>query len=395
MGSVDFDDGYSDDPIEINAPIQKKSKVLHALALLLIMSFTLKGVFAANVSLGGSGKTEFGQGIIATAACSGNTAITITPQITFTNSSGAGAYKLSGFNVAGVPSSCIGKVLKFNFYSETGTSPLAIVDSSTSYVDIRVTSGSFSNAQGGVSLGSLTSTGFTATFTTPQIQATDISRITVQSGYPESYPNIGSIDVPLADTLSFPSLTASGTGPYTLETWIKFTAAPTGNALIFVGSYGQGLWINSSLNTVYLALWGPGTGMQTFNISALSTNTWYHMVVVRDSSKATQLFINGSRNGNAAVTDTNNYSNGINAMLVSGAGGDVAAKLSNVRIANEALYDPTASSIAVPVAPLTVSTSTLLLLKGDTNRYLYDTAVPSRTITVSGGVTSSSDNPLG
>lgn len=395
MGSVDFDDGYSDDPYEIERPIRRKSKALHAIVLLLILSFTFKGVYAANVSLGGSGRSEFGQGLVVTTACSGNSPITITPQVSFVNSSGGGTFKFSGFNVAGVSSGCTGKVLKFNFFSETETSPLSIVDSSTNYVDIRVTSGSFSTSQTGVTLANITSSGFTASLTTPLIQATDVARITVQSGYPESYPNIGSIDVPSADGLSFPSLTPAGLGQYTLETWIKFTTTPTSNALIFVGSYGQGVWINSSLNTVYAALWGPGTGQQTFNISTLSTNTWYHLVLVRDSSRVTQLFINGSRNSRSTVSDTNNYTAGINAMLVGGAGGEVGAKLSNVRIANEALYDPSANSIAVPIAPLTVSGSTLLLLKGDTNRYLYDSAVPARTITATSGVTSSSDSPLG
>jgi len=391
---AEFDEGYSDDPIE-DSPVRRgKNRLGPAIAILIVMSFAFKGVYAANVTLGGSGKSEFGQGIQITTSCSGSNPISVKPQISFSNSSGSGTFLLSGFAVSGVPTECNGKLLSFSFYSETGTSSLAVVDSSTSNVDIKMVSNSFSNSQSGITLTGISSSGFTATFNSPFAQASQVSRVTIQSGVPAALANLGSIDIPLADGLSFTPIAAFSTGAFTVDTWIKFTSAPTGNSLIISGSSAFGLWVNSARTNFYIALWGPGSGMQTFTVPALSLNTWYHIAVVRDASRNMQFFVNGSRNGNASVTDNNNYSSGASSMLAAGAGGDVAVRLSYFRVSTTAIFDPLASSITAPAAPSTVGGGTIMLLKGDTNGYLYDSAQPSRTFTVTGGVTSSSDNPF-
>jgi hypothetical protein len=255
--------------------------------------------------------------------------------------------------------------------------------------------GSFSNSQPGVALSNITASGFIVTISSPVAMASQVSRITAQTSLPMAIPFAGAIDLPVSDNITFPALTAFGTGAFTVEMWIKFTAAPTGNALIFQNNYGPGLWVDSARTHFYLALWGPGSGVQTFVVPAVSLNTWHHLVVVRDGSSNAQLFIDGSRNGNPSVIDTNNYTNGINSLFTTGAGGDVAVRFTNLRISSSAIYSPTATSITVPTEPLATAGSTLMLLKADTNRYLYDTAVPSRTITASGGATSISDSPFG
>lgn len=358
------------------------------------MSFTLKGVYAANVSLGGSGKTEFGQGIQVTTGCSGSSQLTVKPQISFVNAQNAGTYMLSGFSVSGVPSECAGKLFTFNFYSETGTAALGVIDSATSDVYIKIVTGSFATTQNGVSLTNVSSTGFTANFTSPAVQASQVSRITAQSGLPMAIPFAGSIDLPVADSISFPAIAAFNTGAFTVEMWIKFTAAPTANALIFQNNYGPGLWVDSSRTHFYLALWGPGSGMQTFTVPAVSLNAWHHIAVVRDGSSNAQFFLDGSRNGNASVADSNNYTAGINSLFTTGAGGDVAVKFTNLRISSAAIYSPTATSITVPTSALTLTGNTLMLLKANTDNYLLDSGQISRTITASGGVTSSSDSPF-
>jgi hypothetical protein len=57
---------------------------------------------AANISINTGSGLEFGQGITATAACSGSNAITMTPTSTFTNTGGtSGTFYMSGITFGG------------------------------------------------------------------------------------------------------------------------------------------------------------------------------------------------------------------------------------------------------------------------------------------------------
>ena len=176
--------------------------------------------------------------------------------------------------------------------------------------------------------------------------------------------------------------------------WIKFTSTPSSNALIFQGNAGLGLYINSSLDQVSIVKWIDGTGTKVFYIPALSTGTWYHLAVVRDSSSRAQLFIDGSKSINAYVTDNNNYTSGITSLVTGGAGGKFVGKLSNIRITNTAIYDPTVTSFTKPSAPLTDVSGTLLLLNTKTTAPLTDSSSFAHSLTESGNPTSSTDNPF-
>jgi len=87
-----------------------------AVAAIVAVASTL----AANININ-SGPVEFGQGVAQTTACSGDDAITLTPQSTFVNSPTDADFYFTSLSVSGIPSSCIDTNFKFSAYGETGT----------------------------------------------------------------------------------------------------------------------------------------------------------------------------------------------------------------------------------------------------------------------------------
>ena len=176
-------DFYHDDPIE-DEPVPKKkiSSLLGLIALLAGGAFFVQTTLAANVSLNSGSPIEFGQGISLLTACSGANSITVTPQSSFINASGGGAYYFSSILVSGVPDSCQGYDFTFNVYGATGDTPLSIFNSTSTTAVVYNNSGTFQMGVGGngVSISSGTRT-FTLTFTTPVAASATVAKITVQS----------------------------------------------------------------------------------------------------------------------------------------------------------------------------------------------------------------------
>jgi hypothetical protein len=94
----------------------KLALVAGAVAAIVAVASTL----AANININ-SGPVEFGQGVAQTTACSGDDAITLTPQSTFVNSATDANFYFTSLSVSGIPSSCIDTNFKFSAYGETGT----------------------------------------------------------------------------------------------------------------------------------------------------------------------------------------------------------------------------------------------------------------------------------
>ena len=105
---------------------QKKSstKTLAAAAGFAAIA-VLGSTLAANISLN-SGTLEFGQGVAVTAACNGNSAITVTPKAVFANASGAGGFNFASIAFSGVKDACLGKLFTLNAYGDTSATPLDI-----------------------------------------------------------------------------------------------------------------------------------------------------------------------------------------------------------------------------------------------------------------------------
>jgi hypothetical protein len=176
---------YYDDPIE--EPVERRRNpvsALGAVALLIVGGLFLHTTLAANINIGLTGRVEFGQGVSLLTSCSGNTAIRVTPSVTFNNVTGGGSYNFTSVTVANIPSTCINKQFTLTGYQSDGT-PVALFNGNTSLV-VTGDGTIISTALGvnGVSVTSSYNAGvgsFVATFTTTPASAALIKSIAVQS----------------------------------------------------------------------------------------------------------------------------------------------------------------------------------------------------------------------
>jgi len=185
-----LDNFYSDDVVVK----QKKTKNVGAftsVVMLLVAGLFLNNTLAANISLTSGGNVEFGQGVQVTAACSGSSVLTLTPQARFVNSSGAGSYYFGSVQVSGIPSSCNGSDFTINAYGASGNSPIALFNSSsTNAVVYNNSGGAFQLGYGttnGASITSSTGT-FTLTFAEPVALSESVVTITIQSSSHTALP---------------------------------------------------------------------------------------------------------------------------------------------------------------------------------------------------------------
>ena len=166
-------------------PARKKLAPLLAFLLLLVGgTYLVQTTLAANIALNTGAPIEFGQGVTATSACSGATNLTITPNSTFINVSGAGAHYFSSVEVSNIPSGCYEKDFTINAYGNTDASPLALFNSTSKNVVVYNNAGTFELGAGSLSGASITSGSgtFTVTFTNPVATSGSVFKITLQSG---------------------------------------------------------------------------------------------------------------------------------------------------------------------------------------------------------------------
>jgi hypothetical protein len=179
-------DFYHDDPVDFDSSSGNKKKISSVLAFLLLAvggSFFVQTTLAANIALTTGAPVQFGQGTMQTTACSGASELTVTPIASFTNASNAGAYYFNSITVSGIPSECNGYDLTLNAYGDTGNSPLALFNATSSNVVVYSNAGTF---VAGIGSSGMTVTsrsgGFTATFTNPVALSSTGSKISIQSG---------------------------------------------------------------------------------------------------------------------------------------------------------------------------------------------------------------------
>jgi hypothetical protein len=175
-------DYYFDDPIdETPAPRRRVTPVLASIMLLIATTFFFKTTLASNITLTSSGPVEFGQGITLATACSGSSALTVTPVATFSNSSGGGAHYFSSVTVSGIPSSCNGVDFNISAYGDTGNA-LALFNTTSTVASVWDNGNSFQGGKGW--LGSTITSGsgsFTVSFTSPVALASNVAKLTLQS----------------------------------------------------------------------------------------------------------------------------------------------------------------------------------------------------------------------
>jgi alpha-tubulin suppressor-like RCC1 family protein len=177
---------YYDDPVEEPVVKPKKPRAILGYALLLLGGgLFLNTTLAADININTGGKIEFGQGMTMTAACSGSTALTVTPQSTFVNASGSGAFYFNSVAVSGIPASCEGVDFQISAYDSTTSIALPLFGffgENKSVSTVYNNGGYFQQGFQSPGTGVSTSNGaFTVTFKAPVALSSDAVRLTLQS----------------------------------------------------------------------------------------------------------------------------------------------------------------------------------------------------------------------
>jgi len=184
---------YHDDPIEPDLPRRRNLFGIAGLVISLICGgLYVQTTLAANISMNTGAPFEFGQGILATAACSGATSLTVTPNKSFVNASGGGAFYLQGVTVSNVPNSCNSFDFTIKAYGTTGNSPLALFNTTSTDAVVYQNSGSFSAGNGSTGMTVTSSSGsFTVNFTTPVATTSAAVKISIESGPHTAWAVVG------------------------------------------------------------------------------------------------------------------------------------------------------------------------------------------------------------
>jgi hypothetical protein len=179
------DEYYSDDPVvdhKIDWYYKLRSFAPVAI-LLLVTTIYLPNTVGGKISLNSNASIiEFGQGVSQTVACSGDTNLTLTPRSSFTNGS-PGAHYLNSVKVSNIPTSCYGVDFTISAYNDTGSTPLALFNISSTNAVVYNNKGAFSSGIDSTGMTVESSTGtFTATFTVPVAQSSSVFKLIIQSG---------------------------------------------------------------------------------------------------------------------------------------------------------------------------------------------------------------------
>ncbi len=285
------------------------------------------------------------------------------------------------------------------------TMTVSAVTSGTIYVGCLITgSGVLANTTI-TALG--TGTGGTGTYTVSQSQTVSSTTITAD-GFPitrngnttqgtfspfsqtgwGNYFN-GSSYLTVSDNAAF----TLGNSDFCIELWINSSSSMGG----YAGFFGQ--WANATTNCSYIfrtqasqivqfgyTTTGNAQTGTTVDGSALTTNSWNHLVVCRSGANLA-IFQNGTRTATHNIS-TLTIADSTRDMQIgySTDGGYVLGYMSNLRLVKgSSVYDPTKPTITVPTAPLTAITNTSILTC-QSNRF-KDNSTNAFTLTASGSPT--------
>jgi hypothetical protein len=182
-----------------------------------------------------------------------------------------------------------------------------------------------------------------------------------------------------------------GNSDFCIELWINSSSSMGG----YAGFFGQ--WANATTNCSYTfrtqasqivqfgyTTTGNAQTGTTVDGSALTTNSWNHLVVCRSGANLA-IFQNGTRTATHNIS-TLTIADSTRDMQIgySTDGGYVLGYMSNLRLVKgSSVYDPTQTTITVPTAPLTAITNTSILTC-QSNRFIDNSASP-KTITPTNG----------
>ena len=262
----DFNDFYHDDPAPQIAKNKLPSKFIAAGALILGSILFFQSTFAGNISLNSGSGVEFGQGVSQTVACSGDTNLTLTPRSSFTNGS-PGAHYLQSVTVSNIPSSCYGVDFTISAYNDSSGTPLALFETSTTSAVIYNNAGTFSRGTGSTGMTVASSSGtFTATFTTPVAQSSNVFKLTIQSGLHTPFYLVGDLG-PGGGFVYYVNDTGFSCGAT-----YSATGSPTGGKCKYLEVAPNG-WNTGSDPTKQWATGTSASGNATLDVSGITNNS--------------------------------------------------------------------------------------------------------------------------
>lgn len=223
----DFNDFYHDDPTPQTPKNKLPTKFITTGAVILGSILFFQGTFAGNISLNSGRSIEFGQAIIQTVACSGDTNLTLTPYSSFTNSTVSGTHYLERITVSNIPTQCRGVDFTIRVYDDSSNTPLsktAIIET----IDTPGTSNDSATAWAGVVSISVSSSAtgdaFTVTYLSSNTLSANVAKITLESSKPYYYGGPG----PGGGTVFYVSTTGFNCGPTMIARCKYLEAAPSG-----------------------------------------------------------------------------------------------------------------------------------------------------------------------
>lgn len=392
---------YSDDPVYQDAPRPQKSKksLSFKLVLLAVASAvgysTLGSTFAANVQLG-TGRVEFGQGVLAATAC--DSRVIVTPYATFANASGTAAkYKLTDIQVTDLDSSCYGKDFLIKAYDSATATPLNLYQTggTTNYNSIRVYSnnGTYTLADAGLNHAEINAVtgGFKVTLfnnaspaSVAMAEAVSVQRITIESAEHDGAltqslsPSGSLIFNGTNSTIDYAANSAFvlGTGAFTVELWAKLDSSPSDDTFYDAGgdvnsSGGFAFWIEG--NQLKLRKNGCCADLSVAMDSSWRNGAYHHFAAVRGNGKF-RIYVDGVLQVEGADDGFNINRNAPSiGRLFNFTGYELGADIRNFRLVKgTALYS---ANFTPPATPLTkVSGTVLLLLAQNPGNPRYDSS---------------------
>ena len=175
--------GSDDEPVVKKKSNTRNLKIALGLAAVILIP-TIGSTLAGTITIGTANRVEFGQGILATAACDAD-GITVTPTSTY--STGSAVFQLATIVITGVDATnCTTKYFTVKVLNSSGTAQAISSGSSTTLCKVQFITATPSVAQdtcsGSMGSTASTSTGFTITPTVANPLGTvNVSSITVES----------------------------------------------------------------------------------------------------------------------------------------------------------------------------------------------------------------------
>lgn len=121
------------------------------------------------------------------------------------------------------------------------------------------------------------------------------------------------------DYATLPNNTLNLTGDFSISFWVKLNSLTGNQFFINAANVSGGLYRgfaivkNITTNLVDVQMYNTNVGTDLYSTTALSANTWTHIVLTRKSGTRSRLYINGVlNNSNTSTMDPNYYTQQLN-----------------------------------------------------------------------------------